>query len=102
MTWFDLTWVEDFVGCSDGGFFFYMFLLSFSCLELSNTKVYEPSIRAFLETAAHFCEVVVLKLRIVLDPARSLRAAPAGVPRSRNRDPLGPYSRTMPVVLRWS
>jgi len=30
---------------------------------LSDTKVYEPSIRARLGTAAHFCEVVVLKLR---------------------------------------
>jgi len=29
---------------------------------LSDTKVYEPSIRALLETAAYFCEVVVLKL----------------------------------------
>jgi len=28
-------------------------------------KVYEPSIRARLGTAAHFCEVVVLKLRTV-------------------------------------
>ena len=28
-------------------------------------KVYEPKIRARLGTAAHFCEVVVLKLRTV-------------------------------------
>jgi len=27
-------------------------------LELSDTKVYEPQIRAFLGTASHFCEVV--------------------------------------------
>jgi len=33
-----------------------------SSLELSNTKVYEPQIRALLGTASHFCEVVVLKL----------------------------------------
>jgi len=30
---------------------------------LSDTTVYEPSIRALLGTASHFCEVVVLKLR---------------------------------------
>ena len=34
-----------------------------SSLELSGTKVYEPQIRARLGTTAHFCEVVVLKLR---------------------------------------
>ena len=28
-------------------------------------KVFEPQIRALLETASHFCEVVVLKLRTV-------------------------------------
>ena len=39
--------------------------LLLSSLELSDTKVYEPSIRARLGTAAHFCEVVVLKLRTV-------------------------------------
>ena len=35
-----------------------------SSLELRDTKVYEPQIRALLGTASHFCEVVVLKLRI--------------------------------------
>ena len=34
-----------------------------SSLELSDTKIYEPSIRALLETAAHLCEVAVLELR---------------------------------------
>ena len=34
------------------------FLLS--SLELSNTKVYEPQIRALLGTATHFCQAVVL------------------------------------------
>jgi len=29
---------------------------------LSDTKVYEPQIRALLGTASHFCEVVVLTL----------------------------------------
>ena len=37
-------------------FFFSSLLLS--SLELSDTKVYEPYIRARLGTAAHFCEVV--------------------------------------------
>jgi len=36
-------------------------LLLLSSLKLSATKVYEPYIRARLGTAAHFCEVVVLK-----------------------------------------
>ena len=33
--------------------------LLLSSLELSDTRVYEPSIRALLETGSHFCEVVV-------------------------------------------
>jgi len=37
--------------------------LLLSSLELSDTKVYEPQIRALLGTALHFCEVIVLKLR---------------------------------------
>ena len=37
--------------------------LLLSSLELSETKVCEPYIRARLGTAAHVCEVVVLKLR---------------------------------------
>jgi hypothetical protein len=37
--------------------------LSLSSLELIDTKVYEPEVRALLGTAAHFCEVVVLKSR---------------------------------------
>ena len=32
---------------------------------MSDTKAYEPQIRARLGTTAHFCEVVVLKLRAV-------------------------------------
>ena len=35
---------------------------SLSSLELSDTKVYAPEIRARLGTSAHFCEEVVLKL----------------------------------------
>ena len=37
--------------------------LLLSCLELSDTTIYEPQIRALLGTASHFCQVVVLKLR---------------------------------------
>ena len=33
--------------------------------ELSDTRVYRPDIRALLGTAAHFCEVVVLKLIVL-------------------------------------
>jgi len=47
--------------------------LLLSSLELSDTKVYEPYIRALLGTATHFCEVVVLKLRAwfgLVDTAR--------------------------------
>ena len=36
--------------------------LLLSSLELSDTQVHEPSIRALLGTASRFCEVVVLKL----------------------------------------
>ena len=36
-----------------------------SSLRLSDTQVYEPQIRTRLETASHFCEVAVLKLRTV-------------------------------------
>ena len=49
-------------------FFFFFFTLvtgprrSLS-LKLSDTRVYEPQIRALLGTASHFCEVIVLKLR---------------------------------------
>ena len=39
--------------------------LFLSSPELSDTKIYEPQIRALLETASHFCEAVVLKLGAV-------------------------------------
>jgi len=39
--------------------------LLLSSLELSDTQVYEPYIRALLGTDSHFCEVVVLKLCFV-------------------------------------
>jgi len=37
--------------------------LLLSSLELIGTTICEPSIRALLETASHFCQLVVLKLR---------------------------------------
>ena len=39
--------------------------LFLSSLELSDTTLYEPSIRALLGTSSHFCQVAVLKLRAV-------------------------------------
>ena len=36
-----------------------------SSLELSDTKVYKPQIRALLGTASHFCQVDVFELRAV-------------------------------------
>ena len=43
-------------------------------LELGDTTIYEPQVRALLGTAPHFCEAVVLKLRTVpLGAALSLR-----------------------------
>ena len=43
--------------------------LLLSSLELSDTKVYEPQIRALLGTASRFCEVVVLKVPSSPNPA---------------------------------
>ena len=39
----------------------YLPALLLSSLDLSDTHVYEPYMRALLGTASHFCEVVVLK-----------------------------------------
>ena len=36
-------------------------------LKLSDTRVYAPQIRARLGTTAHFCEVVVLKLKLTVE-----------------------------------
>ena len=48
-------------GRGDRVLFFSLSLL-LSSLELSDTNVYEPYIRALLGTGSHFCHVVVLKL----------------------------------------
>jgi len=48
--------------------------LLLSSLELSDTKVYEPYIRARLGTAALFCEVVDLELK-----RRRTGAVPVGI-----------------------
>ena len=54
---------------SGEGFFFFFTLVTGPRrslrLKLSDTRVYEPQIRARLGTTAHFCEVVVLKLRAI-------------------------------------
>ena len=39
--------------------------LLLSSLEMSDTTIYEPYLRALLGTASHFCEVVILKSRAV-------------------------------------
>ena len=52
--------------------------LLLSILELSDTKVFEPLIRALLGTAAHFCEVLVdwqsLVPSVVVDIDKNQRA----------------------------
>jgi len=58
-------------------------------LKLSDTRVYEPQIRARLGTAAHFCETVVLKLvqpRMVMWGGRGC---------------AGPHTWRMPHALVW-
>ena len=40
---------------------FFFFLLLLSILELSDTTIYEPYIRALLGTASRFCEAVVVR-----------------------------------------
>ena len=55
--------------------------LLLSSLELSDTKVYEPYIRARLGTASHFCKVVVPKLKTVPRDPRG-KIALRGYPRS--------------------
>ena len=48
--------------------------LLLSSLELSDATIYEPQIRALLETAPHFCQAVVLEFRTVpLGTALNLR-----------------------------
>ena len=44
--------------------FFFFFFITLG-LELSDTKVYEPQIRALIGTAYHYCEAVVLASRPV-------------------------------------
>jgi len=51
--------------------------LLLSRLELSDTKAYEPQIRALLGTASHFCRVIVLKLRTVPMLPRSWKESQA-------------------------
>ena len=55
-------------------FFFFMNL----GLELSDTEVFEPQIRALLGIAAHYCEAVVLQSRTV--PSGTALAFPSSRP----------------------
>ena len=96
--------------------FFFFTLVTGPRRSLSDTRVYEPQIRARLGTTAHFCEVVVLKWRAVPscadlvfvsliswtsdDRGSVVHPKPyRGTTLIRNRTPLGPYSRTMPRAL---
>ena len=69
------------------GLHFFSSSLLLSSLELSDTNVYEPYIRARLGTAAHFCEGVVLNLRTVpIGTALSLRILRGCVRSRRSSD----------------
>jgi len=71
-----------FEGCASGGRRAHLFFSSLllSSLELSDTKVYEPEIRARLGTAARFCEVTVLGLRTLPRLGAQLRPLPVRAP----------------------
>jgi len=58
-----------------------------SSLDLSDTKVYEPYIRALFGTASHFCKVVVLKLRTVRARSASRQGDLLPTPYSLNPTP---------------
>jgi len=58
-------------------------------LKLGDTRVYEPQIRARLGTTAHFCGVVVLKLRAVAGGGGAARwLATQRQPRGKSMVPL--------------
>ena len=74
-------------------------------LKLSDTRVYEPQIRARLGTTTHLCEVVVLKLRTVFTWSAAQVRAPSDLgwhgPDQRtwgSTDPLGSYLRLIDFV----
>jgi len=72
-------------------FFFFFFTLVTGPrrslgLKLSDTSVYAPQIRARLGTTAHFCRVVVLKLRAHL---RTPRSFPEPTPYNGNSNSHG-------------
>jgi len=70
-----------------------------SIVNLSDTRVYEPQIRARLGTTAQLCKVVVLNTG---GGERRGEGGPnfcRGTSHIRNRAPLGPYSSPMPRAL---
>ena len=76
--------------------------LSLSNLELNDTKIYEPSIRALLGTASNFCEVVVLKLgtdqEVVRPLTPELPKSPVGpIPPGTPTPPCTPSPPSGPV-----
>ena len=56
---------------------------------MSDTKVYEPEIRALLETAPHLCEVVVLKLAYTSETCSQVKNAGAAAGASAAREQKG-------------
>ena len=68
-------------------------VLLLSSLELRDSELYEPSIRARLGTAAHFFKIIALKLRACTGGTLQ------GYLAHKKRTPLGPYRRPMPRVL---
>ena len=73
--------------------------LLLSSLELSDTKVYEPSIRARLGTAAHFCGVVVLADTLAPRRISFRNKTESGVHRKQWRARLVDESRASPHRL---
>ena len=67
--------------------------LLISSLELSDTKVYQPEIRALLETNSHFCEVIVFELRTLprCYPHGGLRRFPPPSVPGGNLDVTAPH-----------
>ena len=58
------------VGAGGAGLLLLLSSFLLSSLELSDTKDYEPLIRALIGTASYFCEVVVLESRRGLNEGR--------------------------------
>ena len=68
-------------------------------LKLSDTRVYEPQIRARLRTTAHFCKVAVLKLRAALSCAERTPLTANPIPHAQVQNHIkGVHSLDMDVL----